>query len=600
MTTAMTATALPVASGRATLAHLARTARRHPRDCAAALGWTVAAGVCGVLVPLLLGRLVDAVRDGRHADLAGLLVLTALAALVGAGCTAAAQRATVVLGARIAALLREDVVARVLALDPRTAEAAGGGEVTSRVTEDMENFTTAVPLLAEVVTAGGTVAVSLAAFGSLDWRLALAFLTVVPVYVLGLHAHLPRAARRYAEERAAAAERGRVVLESLHGARTVDAYDMAALQTGRVDAASGRALTAGLRATWLSLWLAKSMNAAEAVGLCAILLTGSLLVDGGEVTVGAVAAAGLLFHRLFDPLGTLLTSFDQVQRAGAALARIVGVAALPAPAPVPVRRPSGPVAVEARGLRFSYGPGHGDVLHGVDLVVPPGTSLAVVGASGAGKTTLAHLVAGLLAPSRGRAVFTDRVGPVDVREVGDEDRPAWTGVIAQEPHVFTGTLRDDLTLAAPGADDAAVHAALDAVGARWAAALPDGLDTRIGVGGHPLDAAQAQQLALARIALADPPVVVLDEATAEAGSAHARVLEDAAHALVRGRTALVVAHRLSQARRCDRIAVLADGRVAELGTHTGLLALRGRYAALWSAWTEHGAPERGPVGASEG
>ncbi|MFI1415231.1 ABC transporter ATP-binding protein [Streptomyces sp. NPDC020707] len=595
----MTATALPVASGRRALAHLARTARRHPRDCAAALGWTVAAGVSGVLVPLLLGHLVDAVR-AHHADLAGLLTWTALSALAGAVCTAAAQRAMVVLGARIAARLREDVVVRVLALDPRAAEAAGGGDVTSRVTEDMENFTTAVPLLAEVVTATGTIAVSLAAFASLDWRLALAFLTVVPVYVVGLHAHLPRAARRYAQERAVAAERGRVVLESLHGARTVDAYDMAVLQTGRVDAASGRALTAGLRATWLSLWLAKSMNAAEALGLCAILLTGALLVDAGEVSVGAVAAAGLLFHRLFDPLGTLLTSFDQVQRAGAALARVVGVAALHPPASRPVRLPSGPVAVEARGLRFSYGPGHGDVLNGVDLVVPPGTSLAVVGASGAGKTTLAHLLSGILIPPRGSAVFADRLGRMDVREMSDEDRPAWVGAIAQEPHVFTGTLRDDLTLAAPHADDRAVRAALEAVGARWAAVLPDGLDTRIGVGGHPLDAAQGQQLALARIMLADPPIVVLDEATAEAGSAHARVLEDGAQALVRGRTALVVAHRLSQARRCDRIAVLADGHVKELGTHAELLALGGRYAALWSAWTEHGIPARGHAGASEG
>ncbi|MFE7076960.1 ABC transporter ATP-binding protein [Streptomyces sp. NPDC057620] len=594
----MTATALPVASGRRALAHLARTARRHPRDCVAALGWTVAAGVCGVLVPLLLGHLVDAVR-AHHADLAGLLVRTALSALAAAVCTAAAQRATVVLSARIAARLREDVVVRVLALDPRAAEAAGGGEVTSRVTEDMENFTTAVPLLAEVVTATGTIAVSLAAFASLDWRLALAFLTVVPVYVFGLHAHLPRAARQYAQERADAAECGRMVLESLHGARTVDAYDMAVLQTGRVDAASGHALTAGLRATWLSLWLAKSMNAAEALGLCAILLTGAVLVDAGEVSVGAVAATGLLFHRLFEPLGTLLTSFDQVQRAGAALARVVGVAALPPPAPVPARLPSGPVAVEARGLCFSYGPGYGDVLNGVDLVVPPGTSLAVVGASGAGKTTLAHLLSGILTPSRGRAVFADRLGRLDVRETSEEDRPAWVGVIAQEPHVFTGTLRDDLTLAAPHAGDSAVRAALDSVGARWAAALPDGLNTRIGVGGHPLDAAQGQQLALARIMLADPPIVVLDEATAEAGSAHARVLEDGAHALMRGRTALVVAHRLSQARRCDRIAVLADGRVEELGTHAELLALGGRYAALWSAWTEHGSPAWGHAGASE-
>jgi ATP-binding cassette subfamily C protein len=173
------------------------------------------------------------------------------------------------------------------------------------------------------------------------------------------------------------------------------------------------------------------------------------------------------------------------------------------------------------------------------------------------------------------------VGDLDPGQVRD-----WIGMVSQETHVFAGSLRDDVLFAAPGCTDEEVHGALRSVGAgAWVAALPDGLDTAVGAGEHPLTAAQVQQLALARLLLRDPPVVVLDEATAEAGSSGARDLEQAAAALVAGRTAVVVAHRLTQARACDRIAVVADGLVVELGTHDDLVALGGRYADLWSAWS---------------
>ncbi len=164
----------------------------------------------------------------------------------------------------------------------------------------------------------------------------------------------------------------------------------------------------------------------------------------------------------------------------------------------------------------------------------------------------------------------------------------WVAVVSQETHVFTGTLRDDLTFAAPGIDDERIMRALTTVRAHaWVRALPDGLDTPVGAGSHALTAAQVQQLALARLLLRDPPVVVLDEATAEAGSAGATDLEAAAAALIDGRTAIVVAHRLTQARACDRIAVLADGRITEVGTHDELLARGGTYAQLWAVWDRH-------------
>jgi ATP-binding cassette subfamily C protein len=575
---------LPIATGKQSLVALAKACRAHRAAFLLALTWTVLSAAATVTVPLLLGRLVDAVRvSGPYPT--GLIVGIGVAVLTGALCTALALRATECLGWHVVADLREKVVHRTLTLRPAVLEGAGRGEVTSRVTEDLEDFITAVPLVVDVLRAGVVIVLSAAGFLALDWRLALAFLVVFPVYGFSLRVYLPRAARLYAEERRLAAERGRVMLESLHGRSTVHAYDMADLQTRRLAQASQNNVTAGLRAARTYLWFSKSMNAAEAVGLSAVLLTGYWLVRADTVTVGAVTAAALLFHRLFAPLGTLLLSFDDVQRAQASLARTVGVLLVPSPTEGIPRRPTGSVTIHARDIRHTY-PNGPEVLKGVDVVVPAGTSLALVGGSGAGKTTLANIVAGTFPAVSGHITLTDPHGAVNVEDLDPEVLRDWVGVISQETHVFTGSLRDDLTYSAPGSDDEQIFTALKAVKAdRWAQTLPHGLDTQVGPGEHPLTAAQIQQLALARLMLRDPAVVVLDEATAEAGSVGARDLEEAAAALVAGRTAIVVAHRLTQARACDRIAVLDKGHIVESGTHNELLARDGRYATLWKAWS---------------
>ena len=577
---------LPIATGPQSLAGLATAVRAHRAAALLALTWTVLGAAVTVTVPLLLGRLVDAVRAGGPYPI-GLVLGTGVTILAGAAGTGVALRANERLGWCVAADLREQVVGRTLTLEPAVLESAGRGETASRVTEDLEDFVTAVPLVAEVLSAGVTIVLSAAGFLTLDWRLALAFLVVFPIYGLSLAGYLPRAARLYATERRMAAERGRVMLESLHGRSTVHAYAMAALQTRRLADASRDNVTAGLRAARGYLWFSKSMNAAEAVGLSALLLTGYWLVRTDAVTVGAVTAAALLFHRLFAPLATLLLSFDDVQRAQASLARTVGVLLVAPPAPGVRRRPAGTraVTIAARDVRHAYD-GGSDVLKGVDVVVPAGTSLALVGVSGAGKTTLANLLAGTFPAAGGRLTVADPHGAVDVAELDPEVLRDWVGVISQETYVFTGSLREDLTYAAPGSDDEQIFQALRAVGAdAWVRALPQGLDTQVGPGEHSLTTARVQQLALARLALRDPPVVVLDEATAEAGSAGAHDLEQAAAALIDGRTAVVVAHRLTQARACDRIAVLAEGGIAETGTHDELIARGGHYGKLWAAWS---------------
>jgi len=223
------------------------------------------------------------------------------------------------------------------------------------------------------------------------------------------------------------------------------------------------------------------------------------------------------------------------------------------------------------------------VLDDVSLHIAPGERVALVGASGAGKTTLASIVAGLLEPSGGPGAV--RIGGVRFDELGETRWRRQVALISQDVHVFSVPLIDDVRLAAPDASLEQVRAALAKVGATgWVAALPDGLGTVVGEIAHPLMASQAQQIALARLILADPPIAILDEATAEAGSAGAHELEKAAAAAMAGRTSLVVAHRLTQAAAADRVIVMEHGRIVEDGPHDQLVHAGGRYATLWQAW----------------
>ena len=580
----MTRRILPIASRRDTT-RLAWALLRRRRGPLLTSGVAFAlAGALSLVAPWVLGDLVDAISgDG---DRATVLRGAAVIAAAGLGAGLSAGVAVAALGhAVIPALarLREDVLARVLDLEPDRLEEAGRGDVLARVGDDVRTVSTSldegVPTTIDALVAIGFTAVGLTA---LDWRLGLAGLCAVPVYAMGLRWYLPYSAPRYRAERLAEGERAEALLTGVQSAPTLRALRHEGAWQRQVSERSWQAATVAIDVFHLLTRFFARSNRAELVGLLVVLGTGFVLVRGDAVTVGAATTAALFFHRLFNPIGGLLATFDQVQAAGASLARLAGLALLPAaehgdPPPASGVRP----ALALTAIHHEYAGGE-EVLSDVTLRIAPGEKVALVGATGAGKSTLALIAAGHLAPTRGDRTLDG----TPYEELGAQGVRSQVALVTQQVHVFAGTVRDNLTLASPDAAPAAVDAALERTrAAGWVAALPQGLDTVVGAHGHALTPAQAQQIALARVLLADRPVVVLDEATAEAGSAGARQLDDAAGEVLSGRTALVVAHRLSQAVAADRIVVLDHGKVAEEGTHQELLALEGQYATLWASWS---------------
>lgn len=571
----MTATSvvLPVASGAQTAREVWRGCRGHRLRIAAVVVAGIAGCAVDLVVPVAIGVLVDRVQAGT-ADLGTVLMLAAV--MLGSTVLGAAGAAvTIVLATRvfhqILAGLREQLVDHGLRLPQHVVERAGAGDLISRSSDDVTAVADAVPAVVPALTvAAFTVVVSLVGLGALEWPYAAALVVVLPVYALALRWYLRTGPAVYRAERAAMSIRAQQIVESQRGYATVLGFGLAEQRHDVVLAASWRVAVQALRARRVQSRFNARLNLGECLSLAAVLVVGVLLVDAGASTVGGATTAMLVVLRLLGPVNQLMFVIDTLQSALASLSRMVGVVTLPTGPHGPEGQRSAPeagVAVRLREVAFRYDDGP-RVLDDVTLDLPTGRHVAVVGASGAGKTTLAAVIAGIRRPTAGTVT-----------------RPARTAVVTQEVHVFAGTLRDNLTLAAPAATERDLRAALAATGATPLLDLaPDGLDTVVGIGGHPLTDAQAQQLALARLLLADPELAILDEATAEAGSTHAGLLDRAAQAALRGRTGLVIAHRLSQAAVCDRVVVLAHGRIVEAGTHDELVAAGGVYAGLWAAW----------------
>ncbi|ATL87142.1 ABC transporter ATP-binding protein [Streptomyces malaysiensis] len=617
-----THTSLPVAPARDTRAYARRLALRHPRELTAVLALYALAAGCGLVGPRLLGDLVEDTRDGGGA-IARTALLICVFVIVQALLTHAATYASARLGEKVLAELRERFVGDVLALPLATVERAGAGDLVTRTIRDVEVLAGCVRrAVPATMTALVTIAVTFGALFVVGPLLAFPCLIAVPVLWAASRWFFGRSREAFLRQSASYARITEGLTETVEGARTVEALRLAPRRAERTDRDIAGSYAAERHTIGLLTVFLPIVDTAYVLPVAATLVLGGLFALHGMVSLAAVTAATLYVQQLLGPVDTVLYCLGDLQAGAASLARLRGVHRAPAPgapasgAPAPGADASGTDAsavaaprhrgLALRGVRYAYREDR-DVLRGIDLEIEPGERLAVVGPSGAGKSTLGRLLAGIHAPRTGSVT----VGGVPLAELSPDRLRGQVALVTQETYVFAGTLRENLLIAAPGrvpgpgpgrglgpgrepgpgrgpgpgpgVADAELERALDAVGAReWALEL--GLDARVGAGSAALAPDRVQQLSLARLVLADPHTLVLDEATSLLDPRAARRLERSLAALLEARTVIAIAHRLHTAHDADRVAVMENGRITELGPHDELVARGGAYAALWESW----------------
>ena len=578
---------LPIASVGVSVRHLGGRLRRFWLMTTVTLLVVTAGAVAAAWMPRLIGTTVDLVQNGAGSDAiwrqGGLIML---AGVLQAAFSALGWALVSGLGQRVLAGMREDVIDRALDLPAQSMEVTGIGDALSRVADDVDVTARAVNnVVPNLIQMGFYVAVTLVGMVSLSPWLLLLVVLVVPMYLISALWYLKRTAPIYRRERVAMGARAQGLLSAIHGIPTVHAYGIERRETRHVAVLSETAAVLGMRVMTLVTRLVKIVVWPENLSIALVLVLGYVMVHVGGAPIGLVTAAALYLISLLWPMMNLIFSLDDVQSAAASLTRMVGVIESIDLASSPGDEKPVDASISLEGVSHAYGTDQDGeeriVLRPIDLDIAPGEVVSLVGASGAGKSTLAAIIAGTLEPRHGRVLH----GGADLTRADIEAGRAHSSIVSQDVHVFRGTLREDLRLASPTATDEELWAALVRVDAAvWAERLPRGLDTEVGEKGERLTAEQSQQLALARISLQDPAVLVLDEATADEGSSGARVLERAALEVARGRTTIIVAHRLSQAMVADRILVMADGSVVEQGSHDELVGRGGVYARLWEAW----------------
>jgi ABC-type multidrug transport system fused ATPase/permease subunit len=577
---------LPVASAAEVRRYARATARRHPRALTTAVALHALAAVAGLFAPRLIGDLVEAVQQGTtRAYVDETIALVAVVLLLQSVLTRYARLRSLTLGETVLAELRENFVSHALALPVGVVERAGTGDLLTRTSRDVDALGWSVRFaVPETIIAFVTTAFTVGACVLVGTWMVVPLVLGVPVLWAGTRWYLARAKDGYLRENASYAQINASLAETVEGARTVEALRLEHERIRRLDADvresyEAERYTLRLRTVWFP-----AMELGYLVPTVSTLLVGGWLHTAGHASLADVTAATLYVQALIDPVDRLVSWLDELQVGGAALARLLGVGRVPDDRQ-PTGRTPADESLSARDVRFSYVEGR-DVLHGVTLRVGRGERLAVVGPSGAGKSTLGRLLAGIHPPRSGAVTM----GGVGLTELPLGDLRGHVALVTQEHHVFVGTLRDNLALVRDEASDERLRAALQSVGAwEWVRALPDGLDTQVGSGGLALAPAQAQQVALARLVLADPHTLVLDEATSLLDPRAARNLESSLRAVLDGRTVIAIAHRLQTAHDADRVAVVEDGVISEIGSHHELVRAGGSYASLWRSWHGDGA-----------
>lgn len=539
-----------------------------------------------VVSPYLIGSAIDAVSRGTSFGYIRNLIILLFVMVVLQGVFGFfGEFQAMKLGERVFRSLRDRVVYAVTHLPLSVVESAGTGDLLGRTTHDVDRVAMFIQRgISRIIITVLTIVVTMTAAFVADPRVGIVVVLPIIPMAFVVRWYIRRTVPAYLAVSALWAGTSGVVSEAIEQDGTVDALNLGRNRISRMDTLVREMWRNERYTAWMRVLFIALMILIVYSPMVLAILWGAFLMGHGLTTLGAVTTVALYAQQLRGPLNELGWWIDEIQFAFASFSRIFGVEELlDDDEPELTEHPQGK-ELTVDSVRFAYREGE-EILHGVSLDITPGETLAIVGPSGAGKSTLGRLIAGINPPSDGSI----QVGGAEVTYIPESERHAAVSLVTQEHHVFVGTLADNLRLARPDSSEEDMRAAMASVEAtEWLDAFEAGLETKVGSGGEKLTPAQAQQIALARIVLLDPSILVLDEATSLLDPHAARSLERALANVLAGRTVISIAHRLYSAHDADRVAVMIDGQLAELGSHDQLMSRGGEYAHLWNVWQSDG------------